>query len=54
MKTEDIHGVDNDKINGKVVQKIKELGKNIKGAIICGYPNNHIQGQFIQKKGYFP
>lgn len=41
--TEDINGVDNAKINSKLVDRIKSIHKKIKGAIICGYPNNHIQ-----------
>ena len=28
--------------------------RKIKGVVICGYPNNHIQAEYIQKNGYFP
>jgi hypothetical protein len=44
MNTEDINSIENDKINRKFVEQIKKIGKNVKGTIICGYPNNHIQG----------
>lgn len=30
------------------------VSKNRKGVVVCGYPNNHIQSEFIQKKGLFP
>ena len=33
---------------------MREVSKSCKGIVVCGYPNNHIQGEFIRKKGLLP
>lgn len=54
MNTADINGVDNAKVNGAVLAQIEKVNRNRKGVIVCGFPNNHIQAEFIQKAGYAP